>query len=514
MTWNDGYVVDVDCPGAFFGIQDPGRLSSICAMNGFEPVDIDEPFTYFELGCGNGMTSAVLAAANPQGSFHAADFMPTHIAAGRQLAAEAGLDNLRLLDNSFAELAAGKVEVPPLDFITMHGVYSWVAAENRRHIVDFVARNLKPGGIVFVSYDAMPGWSSALPLQRLVLEHAVSNPQRSDVRLERAREFLDRLIDAKADYFGAHANPVLASRLKTLKTALPAHLVHQYLNRGWQPLYHADVARDFQDAKLEFAGGACLSHRFLRRNLSQPCEALLAGIADPQLRETVSDYMLNTAFRSDLFVRGARRMSARRRARWLQRIGLALCVPRAGITLGPPGTPPIGAGHTFAPALDALAQGPRSLGELAPLVGGDIEKIIDLASVLSTYGDGTPYLLPGGPTQSSTGADRMNRVVARHSMLDDQYQALASPVLRSGVCTSQVERLVYHQLREQPERRDTAAIAQSVCEALRAQRAGEPADMDLRKTVATILEWKVPVWQQLRIFDWEVPMWQQLGILS
>lgn len=506
MTWNDGYVVDLEYAPGFFGFQDPGRLSSICVLNGFEPVDTDEPFTYFELGCGQGVTAATLAAANPHGLFYAADFMPAHIAAARQLAAEAQLDNLRLLDNSFAELAAGKADLPPLDFITMHGVYSWVTEENRRHIVDFMARYLKPGGIVFVSYNAMPGWSAALPLQRLMLEHAQLNPNRSDIQVECARQLVDRLIEANAAYFGSHANPILAARLKALKAEPAAYLAHEYLNRCWQALYHADVARDFQNAKLEFVGGAALRHLYLRRHHLDSCEELLAGIADPMVRETVSDYMLNTAFRTDVFVRGARRMSAARRVQWLERIGLALLVPRRAVTLSPPEAQPVPvAAGLFAPALDALAQGPRSLADLAPVLGEDIDKAIDLAAVLSTYGEGTHYLMPAGPGASSPSAGRMNRVVARRSMLENRCPAFASPVLRTGVEASHVERLVCHHLHEQPEQLDAAAIAQGVCRALIAQEASivagsaEEETAKLREAVALILEWKVPIWRQLGI---------------
>lgn len=38
--------------------------------------------------------------------------------------------------------------LPQFDFITLHGIYTWVSRENRQHIVDFIARYLKPGGIV------------------------------------------------------------------------------------------------------------------------------------------------------------------------------------------------------------------------------------------------------------------------------------------------------------------------------------------------------------------------------
>ncbi len=124
MDWSDGYVAGIDYPAAFFREQSPAHLSFACVLNGVEPVPLDRPFTYMELGAGQGLTANILAASNPQGRFYAVDFSPTQVASARQLAESAELDNLKFLENSFAELAAGQVELPPLDFIPMYGVHS------------------------------------------------------------------------------------------------------------------------------------------------------------------------------------------------------------------------------------------------------------------------------------------------------------------------------------------------------------------------------------------------------
>jgi SAM-dependent methyltransferase len=123
--------------------------------------------------------------------------MPGHIVTANELGEAAQLPNVQHLEKSFAQLAAGEVDLPPLDFITMHGVYSWITPENRRHIVDFMARYLKPGGIVYVSYNAMPGWSAATPLQRLVLEHARAVPQRLQSH-RRGRHLFQRQCQRRA----------------------------------------------------------------------------------------------------------------------------------------------------------------------------------------------------------------------------------------------------------------------------------------------------------------------------
>jgi len=361
MDWNEGYVVEEAYTSGFFRKQSPVHLSVACALNGFEPVDTRKPFAYLELGSGQGFTANVLAASNPHAQFYAVDFMPGHIATARELAEAAQLGNITHLEKSFAELAAGGADLPPLDFITMHGVYSWINPENRRHIVDFISRYLKPGGIVYVSYNAMPGWSAATPLQRLVLEYARVVPGRLGAQVLNAKTLIDRLIGAKASYFTANESGVLRSRLDSWSRDKPVYLAHEYMNQSWQALYHADVVRDFAAAKLDFAASAELCMNVDPQQLPAEQREIVQSIDDPVLRETVLDYLQNTAFRSDVFIRGARRMSASRRRECWEQIGLALTVPRRFATLGQSGDDAAAGGGFGGPVLDLLEDGPPRL---------------------------------------------------------------------------------------------------------------------------------------------------------
>jgi len=86
-------------------------------------------------------------------------------------------------------------DLPDFDFITLHGIYSWISPENRRTIVEFMRRKLKPGGIVYISYNCMPGWAGMMPLRRLLVEHTLARGSLS--ARSRASAFLDL-----ADKFG------------------------------------------------------------------------------------------------------------------------------------------------------------------------------------------------------------------------------------------------------------------------------------------------------------------------
>src|SRR5260370_14389455 len=130
MSWTAGYKNSVAYTTGYYQEQSPTYLNACLAMQRVAPPSI-EKFTYCERGCGQGLTSLILAATHPQGDFYACDFNPLHVLAAASIRDEAQLPNLTLLENSFGELAQGTVELPMFDYITMHGIISWVSDETR-----------------------------------------------------------------------------------------------------------------------------------------------------------------------------------------------------------------------------------------------------------------------------------------------------------------------------------------------------------------------------------------------
>lgn len=57
-----------------------------------------------------------------------------------------------------------------------------------RAIVAFIDLFLKPGGLVYGSYNCMPGWAAMAPFQRLLVEHAKRNPNRNQCWPELSRQ--------------------------------------------------------------------------------------------------------------------------------------------------------------------------------------------------------------------------------------------------------------------------------------------------------------------------------------
>ena len=147
MTWTAGYNNSIAYTTGYYHEQSPTFLNACLAMQRVSPPSL-EKFTYCELGFGQGLTSLILAATHPNGDFYACDFNPLHVLGASSIRDEARLPNLTLLENSFGDLAQGQVELPMFDYITMHGIISWISDETRTQIMRFLTRYLKPGGVV------------------------------------------------------------------------------------------------------------------------------------------------------------------------------------------------------------------------------------------------------------------------------------------------------------------------------------------------------------------------------
>ena len=181
-------------------------------------------------------------------------FNPSQAAHARELA-EASGSGATLLDASFAELAA-RPDLPEFDIIGLHGIWTWISEENSRVVVEIIRRKLKVGGLVYVSYNCLPGWAPAMPLRHLMKLHADLAAEAAGVaaKVDGAVAFAQQVIDSGALYF--RANPAVGERLKALSGLRRNYLVHEYFTEDWRQITFSDMARVLEDAKLSFVGSA------------------------------------------------------------------------------------------------------------------------------------------------------------------------------------------------------------------------------------------------------------------
>lgn len=293
-----GYITEIAYPDYCHPLMAPVWLNYVAARNGHAPRPLAPGFTYLDLGCGLGLTATTLAACYPQGHFIGIDLNPDHIGPAKARALKAGIDNLDLIEGDFAALP--DAAVPMLDFAVLHGFYTWVGPEVRRLAVDFLARKVKPGGLVLASYNALPGWASIAPLRELMRAYAADIQGTPLEKAEAARRWLDGLARSNAAFLRDH--PQALREIEAMQGQRLDYLVHEYFHRDWGLFYVTDVARDFARAGLTFAGS--LPSGTNEPTLSLPAE--LQGAAETTSRlglELLKDFANNERLRIDVFVR-------------------------------------------------------------------------------------------------------------------------------------------------------------------------------------------------------------------
>lgn len=442
--WTSGYVSEVDYTHDFFHEMTPAVLALAATSKGQKHGFAQSELSYCELGCGQGFTSNLLAAANPHIEFHAMDFNPAHIAGARELAAEGKIRNVHFYERSFADFDAEPTLPKQFDVIALHGVMSWVSQQNRQLIVDFIRRRLKSGGMVYVSYNALSGWASVMPLRRILLDRATQGTGPLEARIAEALHFAEQLQGTGAKFF--QANPLACARLGKSKQMSPNYLAHEMFNADWTPFHFADLAEELSEAKLSFLGSTSLLDHIDDLCMTPEQIAVLDGEADPVRRESLRDVLVNEQFRSDLFVKGARRHTERGAVGAWFETPLALVQRYSGgllklnwrlkeIELDP---------AQYIPILEALGSGPITVrglldqGAFGQMTWAEISRLLTIlvgAKVLS------PCLPLEGAQARKAQCQAFNLAVCKRAEESETLRFLASPITGGGVEVDRFEQL-------------------------------------------------------------------------
>lgn len=493
-----GYVSDIPYIPGYYRDQSPRHLSLACELAGYVGLRErgDEPLSYVELGCGLGMTSLLLAASNPHWQITAIDYSPASIAGARMIASDSGLANIRFLEADLATLAEDPEsrQVPEADVLTMHGLWSWVTPPVRAGIVRLLRDKVRAGGVVYVSYNSLPAWQDSLGFQRLLYEAGRRLATRSDAQAIAGLEVAQALHASGAVRLQQAMGDGDFERLRRR----PSYVAHEFLNAGWAPCFHSDVAAAIAEAKLDWVTTSSEVELLDALTMNDQQRAVLARFDDPVMRETIKDMCLRRALREDIFVRGARRLRASERHQRLLETTLALvCEPDKfayrvelagyGVDLDP---------TMFRPVMERLAMRPATAAALldAAPVDAAAKNPTELIAMLVGSGQAIPVSTSG--PKDETAARRLNRLLADYVLRPDTIMhgaALASATLGAALSMPMIAYIAWTRLHD-GQAADPAAWA-----------ADFGRDMDengreaLREALQGTLEERLPTWRRLGI---------------
>lgn len=452
MSLRHGYFTGSGYTYGAYSEPSPERLALLCLLRGQRPVDPARPFRLLELGCGQGYHLCLQAANYPQARFVGIDFNSDHIAHAGSLAAAAGLANITFRQADVLALAQDPAALgEPFDLAVAHGLLGWVSPRVGAALLRLSAAALRPGGLLYLSYNTLPGWLAALPFQHTIRSlqehHGDGLPA-----LEAARGLFNALEQAKGQVFDAQ--PGLAGRLEGLADMDPAYLLHEYNHREWQPLYANQVIGQAQPLGLSHLGSATLAENF-DGLLPEAFRPLIQEQQDPALRELVRDLLTNQSFRRDVYVKGRDPLWSGEALALLQEQRVVGIADSQLLRQDDAFQFRLGFGEVegnrpwFGSLMASLADSPISLAELRAKLGATplAELLQNLALLI-----GKGMVIPVPPERDPQPAQRFNRLVAERVAAGAPYRHLACPLSGNVHGFSDIDLLAFHALQQgQPE---------------------------------------------------------------
>lgn len=440
--WTAGYVADIGYTFGYYTELNPLRVKLAFLKAGLA---LPEVGSACELGFGQGVSANIHAAASIT-QWHGTDFNPSQAAFAQDLAAASGA-SAHLHDDAFADFAQ-RPDLPEFDYIGIHGIWSWISDENRSVMVDFIKRKLKVGGVLYISYNTLPGWASFAPMRHLMTEHAEvlgSDGHGIVSRVEGAIAFADKLLKTNPAF--ARANAQVAGRLETLKGQNRQYLAHEYFNRDWHPMHFATMADWLAPAKVQFACSANYFDHIESINLSAEQQALLAEIPDPMFRQSVRDFMVNQQFRKDYWVKGARQGNKLEQAETLRAVRVLLTTPRDQVSLKVTGA--LGEAtmteSIYAPILDQLADHKaKTLAQLETVLadqGIRMPQLLEAALLLTGAGHLSAVQDEEVTRKAKKQTEALNTRLMSLARGSNDIAYLASPVTGGGITVNRFEQL-------------------------------------------------------------------------
>lgn len=440
--WNEGYTAEVNYTSGYYQELSPERLRLCLLAAGIDHAVSDDP-DYLELGFGQGLSLAIHAATNA-GRYWGNDFNPAQVAGARELAAASGKP-MALLEDSFEELAR-RDDLPYFDMITMHGIWSWISDASRAAIIRLVRERLKPGGVLFVSYNVSTGWGPLAPLRDVLAEYARREATGKLVdRINGSIDFADRLIAANAAYFTQTTG--VKEHLERMKRHDRSYLAHEYYNAEWEPMSFPTVADQFGEAKLAWASSATIFDMLPGIGIPLAAHEVIESVTDPVMRELTRDCFSAQTFRRDIFIKGMRRMSIHDQAAAIERTRFTL--------MGDPAKCPakLKMAHgeaelredIYKPLAEALANAPQRTATVAQLVAacGQPRPIVWQALLVLT---GMSYVTSTPPGTNRAAEDKasqgLNKLLLGRAETGAGVEYLAAPRIGRAVPVSRMEQML------------------------------------------------------------------------
>lgn len=276
----------------------PERLALASLLHGGPRVGLDE-YRVLELGCGDGGNLVPMSYYRRHASFVGVDGARGAIEVARRRAAELGLANLQLVQADFAEADAHLDGT--FDFILAHGVLSWISDQARDSLLELCGRRLRPGGLLYLNYNARPGWNVREMVRDLLLAETVSAGSLHQ-RALRAQALAGELARGLATVNDHPYSRLLERELRFVCDGHIAYVAHEFLSPHNTPYWRRHFLGLAADHGLAYVADADFNYPSGRVGHELPERLSALGLGGLPLDDTV-DLLSYRQLHSPIFTR-------------------------------------------------------------------------------------------------------------------------------------------------------------------------------------------------------------------
>ena len=254
-----------------------------------------------ELGCATGGNLIPMAEGLPGASLLGIDLSRAQVEEGNRLIAALGLANVRLRQGDILDLDPGSdPALGNFDYVIAHGVYSWVPPPVQGRLLWLARRVLAPNGVLYLSYNVLPGWRMRGALRDILLDACRDHDEPRE-RLDAAQGALERLDKGLTGLPGEAAR-YMREEIRRLREAPASYLYFEFLAQHNHPVLFREIAGACERAGLRYLCDTTL-HTLFPSSLGDAVESALADIEDGIELEQWIDFLSNRNFRQSLLIR-------------------------------------------------------------------------------------------------------------------------------------------------------------------------------------------------------------------
>lgn len=286
-----------------FSFSVPVFLQSVSTLLGLNVAD-SKNCSFLELGSSFGGNMISQALFNPESKFVGIDLSEEQVKIGNEIIEYIGLDNIKLYAKNILDIDE---DFGKFDYITTHGVYSWVPDNVKDKILEIFKNNLNENGIGYVSYNTYPGWKKGSLLREMMV---YANKYYENLplieKVERSKAIINEIIDLSLTTADS-VEDKKSFKFFTDKVFEKDnyYLAHEYLETFNDPLYLHEFVDRVRNKGLEYVSDVNLSLSFI----SQYSEDFIKKIkeltlGDRIIKEQCIDYIFYTNFRKSLVCKG------------------------------------------------------------------------------------------------------------------------------------------------------------------------------------------------------------------